>query len=152
MANDIIGVVTIVEDDGYGQQTWKMVTLGTGEILKVKSGRDGVLKAKWGLLQEGVAIKFTMKDFIDKDKIAHPYVQDIETVEDELPEPVKRTTTPVPSVIAPQERGMWWKQLGDDLRSGHIDKETHMGKVIRLRYFAEMFRVLDIDIKEEKAP
>ncbi len=95
MANDIIGVVTSVEDDGYGQQTWKMVTLGTGEILKVKSGRDGVLKAKWGLLQEGVAIKFTMQDYM-KEGVAYPYVQDIETVEGELPASVRAETVPVP--------------------------------------------------------
>ncbi len=45
-----------------------------------------------------------------------------------------------------QERGMWWKQLGDDLRSGHVDRTTSLGKALRKCYFAEMFKVLDITI------
>ena len=132
-----------------------MVTLGTGEVLKVKYGKEGALKAKWGLLQGGVAIHFKMKDFM-KQGVAYPFVDDIEAVDGALLEPVTAETVevpatePLPRTIAPQERGMWYKQLGDDLRSGHIDKSTAFGKKLRLTYFAEMFRVLDI--KEDKAP
>ncbi|KKM89170.1 hypothetical protein LCGC14_1251510 [marine sediment metagenome] len=87
-----IGVITSVEDDDYQGKSFKKVTLGTGEVLKVKYGNGGALKAKWGLLQEGVAIKFTMGDFNGK-----PFVQDIETVEGELPPSVKVETAKVPA-------------------------------------------------------
>ncbi|KKL98707.1 hypothetical protein LCGC14_1821720 [marine sediment metagenome] len=158
MAKDIIGVITSVEDDGYGDKTWKLVTLGTGEVLKVKSGRGDTLRDKWPLLGVGVAVHFKMGDYTSKG-VDYPFVQDIEvtdmaTVASELPPAVEVKTVevppnePTPRAIAPQERGMWWKQMGDDLRSGHIDKNTQMGKVIRLRYFAEMFCVLDIEIKQ----
>ncbi|KKM21380.1 hypothetical protein LCGC14_1635910 [marine sediment metagenome] len=157
MAKDIIGVITSVEDDEYDHKAFKVVTLGTGEVLKVKYGKGGALKDKWPLLGVGVAIHFMMKDFM-KQGVAYPFVEDIEvddltTVASELPEPVKAGTVAVPSKenkvpIAPQERGMWWKQLGDDLRSGHIDISKPFGKTLRLRYFAEMFRVLDIEIKQ----
>lgn len=157
MANDIYGTITSVEDDDYQGKSFKKVTLGTGEVLKVKYGREGALKDKWPILGVGVAIHFKMKDFM-RDGTAYPFVDDIEvtdiaTVASELPDPVKVGTVEVPGAepktIAPQERGMWWKQLGDDLRSGHVDISKPFGKTLRLRYFAEMFRVLDIEIEQE---
>ena len=90
---DIIGVITNVEDDSYDGKEFKKVTLGTGEVLKVKQGRGGDLKAKWGLLQEGVAIKFTMTDFKTPEGVKIPFVSDIETVEGVLP---KAVTPPEP--------------------------------------------------------
>lgn len=95
MANDIYGTITGVEEDEYDHKPFRVVTLGTGQTLKVKQGREGALMAKWGLLQEGVAIHFKMKDYM-KQGVAYPFVDDIETVEGELPEPVKATTIPVP--------------------------------------------------------
>ena len=86
---DIIGVITNVEDDSYDGKDFKKVTLGTGEVLKVKQGRGGDLKAKWGLLKEGVAIRFTMTDFKTPKGERIPFVSNIETVEGVLPKAVK---------------------------------------------------------------
>ncbi|KKN15172.1 hypothetical protein LCGC14_0988610 [marine sediment metagenome] len=166
MAKDIIGLITKVEDDGYGDKTWKLVTLGTGEVLKVKYGKGGALKDKWSLLGVGVAIHFKMKDFMKQGE-AFPFVEDIEvtdisTVASELPPAVEvktvevppelthvRATEPTPRTIAPQERGMWWKQLGDDLRTpGRYDKKGILYRTLDLRYHAEMFSVLAIEIKQ----
>ena len=56
-----------------------------------------------------------------------------------------------PSQISGEEIGMWWKELGEDLRSGHIDRNSSVGKALRLTYFAQMFKVLNIDLKELQA-
>ncbi len=46
------------------------------------------------------------------------------------------------------ETGMWWNQLGEMLRAGDIDKTTVQGKAMRTAYYAEMIRVLGINVKE----
>ncbi len=107
MAKDIIGLITSVEDDDYQGKAFKKVTLGTGEVLKVKYGREGALKDKWPLLGVGVAIHFKMKDFIKQGE-AFPFVEDIEvtdisTVASELPELVKVGGAVIPTTIAPVE-------------------------------------------------
>ena len=103
MAKDIYGTITSVEDDNYQGKAFKKVTLGTGEVLKVKYGREGALKDKWPLLGGGVAIHFKMEDYM-KDGEAFPFVEDIEVVEGELPEPVQVGTTKVPVAgISPAE-------------------------------------------------
>ena len=48
-----------------------------------------------------------------------------------------------------KEQELWWKQLGDDLRSGHIDKTTSQGKLVRRVYFSKMFQVLGIKFEQE---
>lgn len=48
------------------------------------------------------------------------------------------------------EVGMWWNNLALDLRSGYIDKNTETGKQLRIAYFAEMFSVLGIEIKNKE--
>ena len=84
--SDIVGVVTGIKDDSYDGKDFKVVTLGTGQVLKVKHGRDDFLKNKWGLLQVGAGIKFIMKDFTTKDQVKIPFVSDIETVASALPD------------------------------------------------------------------
>ncbi len=113
---DIIGVITSVEDDDYQGKFFKKVTLGTGEVLKVKYGREGALKAKWGLLQEGVAIKFTMKDYTTAENVKIPFVHDIETVEGALPPKVETVKVPE-TPPAPQAVGMLTKEIGDMIRA-----------------------------------
>lgn len=132
--SDIIGVITSVEDDkDYNGKDYKKVVLGTGEELRVKQGRDGKLKAKWGLLQAGVAIKFIMMDFTKPDGVKIPFVSDIETVEGAIPPPVEPTMLPegeevvrkaVASVASsppnPQAVGMFTKEIGDMIRSKYL--------------------------------
>lgn len=65
----------------------------------------------------------------------------------------KQTGTPqiTPQQPAPQELGMWWKELGECLRSGEIDKTTPHGKLLRAAYYAQMFQVLNLKIKKEES-
>ena len=94
--SEIYGSITKVEDDKYGDKDFKVVTLATGQVLKVKQGRDGVLKAKWGILVEGAAVKFTMQDYTKPDGVKIPFVADIEAVANGLKPAVNPNDTPIP--------------------------------------------------------
>ncbi len=117
---EIVGVVTSVEDDSYNGKDFKKVTLGTGQVLNVKQGRDGVLKAKWGLLQEGTGIRFIMTDFTKPDGVKIPFVSDIETVEGALPAPVEPNKGYPEVKPAPQAVGMIAKEIGDMIRAKYL--------------------------------
>ena len=45
---------------------------------------------------------------------------------------------------------MFWKELGEMLRSGDIDKAKPTGKALRKLYYAKMFSVLEIKLKLEE--
>jgi len=77
---DIVGSIVSIEDGSYQGKDFKKVTLGDGTSLKVKYGREGMLKAKWGDLQVGRAYTFVMGDYNGKQ-----FVQDFRKVEDGLP-------------------------------------------------------------------
>lgn len=67
----MIGQIVKIEDDSYEGKDFKKVTLGDGTLLKVKQGREGSLKAKWGELIEGKTYEWTMGSYNDK-----PFVKD----------------------------------------------------------------------------
>ena len=89
--SEILGSIIKVEDDDYQGKDFKKVTLANGQVLKVKYGKEGILKAKWGLLQEGKAIKFTMGDYQGK-----PFVSDIESIAELLKPAVNPNETEIP--------------------------------------------------------
>ncbi len=164
MSEPKVGVITKVEDGSYGDKSWKVITLGTGEVLKVKSGKEGVLRAKWGLLEVGVGMKFTMMDYTLKDGTKAPYVYDIETVANALPtgdhEPemlpqhekeikkaIEEVSKPVETPIAPQELGMWYKEAGELYRAGFLNDDNPVEKKVKQKYFNRLFKVLGIDVQ-----
>lgn len=136
MADMITAVVTKVEDDtDFNGKAYKKVTLGTGQELKVKQGRDGVLKAKWGLLQEGTAIQFIMQDFTKPDGVKIPFVYDIKLVADELQPPTDATILAEHEEVIQEAREavkqpptrseeishhVAMKEIGEGIRSGLI--------------------------------
>ena len=89
--SEILGSITKVEDDDYQGKDFKKVTLVNGQVLKVKYGKEGSLKAKWGLLQEGKAIKFVMGEYQGK-----PFVKDIESIAEQLQPAVNPNETGMP--------------------------------------------------------
>jgi hypothetical protein len=86
------------------------------------------------------------------------YVYSASLVKDGLPPPTTPQPPPMtnvkPSDMPPvkhtsgPETGMWWGQLGEMLRAGDIDKTATSGKAMRTAYYAEMIRVLGINVKE----
>ena len=47
------------------------------------------------------------------------------------------------------EQDMFWKELGESLRCGLVDRTTPRGKVLAGLYFSKMYEVLGIEFKEE---
>ena len=104
MKDNIVGVITSVEDDSYQGKDFKKVTLGTGEVLKVKYGKEGYLKDKWPDLVVGVGVKFELGEYMGK-----PFVKDFkqidlesqpvshETVKEHMPPPTIPKPTPKPT-------------------------------------------------------
>ena len=45
---------------------------------------------------------------------------------------------------------VWYKELGECLRSGEIDKTKPQGRLLRNAYYAEMFRVLGLKFDKEE--
>lgn len=157
---DIVAVITKIEDDEYGGKAFKRVTLGTGQVLKVKQGREGALMAKWGLLKEGVATIFKMKDFTREDGVKIPFVSDIALVADELQPPTKPEILPEHQEViqeareapkyAPQEIGMWWNNLGNRIGDGSIDRDYPNTAVsIKSQYYSKMFKVTGVKPEKE---
>lgn len=176
--SDIIGIIQTVEDDEYQGKAHKKVTLEDGQVLKVKYGREGALRAKWDLLQEGVAIKFTMQEYTNPNGVKFPFVADIATVEGELPE----AKEPAPlleehqKVIdeagidkahelcqealrakpepAPQAVGMITKEIGDMIRSKYLKPLFGDEAYIELIkwYRGQVLGITRIDFEGAKLP
>jgi len=156
MADFIVGVITKVEADTYDNKEFRRVTLGDREEpLKVKQGRDGALKAKWGLLQEGVAIKFIMEEYTNPKGVKFPFVSDIETVEGALPPPVTPKLPAEAKAQLPQakiegaERGMWEKEVGENIRAGLI-KNTGATSPYWHYYWLRMSQVLNVKAENKE--
>ena len=137
-SNISIITVALTEVDQYGNLF--VTPAGGGDKIKIGVKR----KQLHPIFQQGKVIQLHWETYMNK-----PYVSDAKQVAGEdLPAPVIPKVTPLPKEVSGQEVGMWWKQLGDDLRSGHIDRNSSVGKALRLAYFAQMFRVLNINLKE----
>ncbi len=141
---------------------YRKITGTTPDGKEVTKSVFDNLKVAWPLIEkEGntVELKMVQKgqfwNVINIIMADEPWPEGTEAVKPEEVAPPKVEVNkggeqPKEREIAPQERGMWWKQLGDDLRSGHIDKTTSHGKLLRAAYFVEMFRVLNIKIENKE--
>ena len=82
-----------------------------------------------------------------------PFIEHIELVEGELPEPVTRYPPSGPPSKSREDgirEGMWFKELGECLRSGLIDRETPAGKLLERFYKAEMQSVLGFKFEKKE--
>ena len=115
-----------------------------GNKQNIKKGQGGSLEKRWDELDAGVgrAIKLEMSEFK-----GHPFVSSFEWVEDKLVEEAQRK---VESGIAPQEQGMWYKEIGEMYRAGIISNDTPEGKILITAYWARMFIALNIEAKGAK--
>ena len=103
------------------------------------------LKDKWDLCVEGQAIKL-----VKEQKGQYWNVVDVISVADALKpqENMGELKRPQVTDIAPQERGMWYKELGACIREKDIDTTTPEGKLLRSAYYVEMMRVLNIKLEK----
>ena len=138
--------VAMAEKDQYGNLK---VTDNLGNEYKIGAKRDHLFE----LFVQGRAVKITWDNYKNKD-----YVSDAELFDGKPPEEkrIETVTAGVEKVppkpqISGEERGMWWKELGEWLRLKEEDKGANpVWKQLRLVYFAKLFSVCDIEIKDKE--
>ncbi len=142
---DTIIVVGVTRTDDYGS-LW-VTPAGGGDEIKIGEKRSHL----HDLFQQGKAVMLHWATYKNK-----PYVSDAKAVEGELPPSTKPESPPpqqreeLPKVKpAPQELGMWWKELGEMIRAKDIDTTKPSGKAMRTAYYAKMLSILDIKIENK---
>ena len=142
-------VVDTIGSDSYGNLNFMNKE---GKEYKVKQGRRKYFD---DIIKPGLAVKLSFAEYMKSE-----YVYKAELVSDKLPPPTSEATQSssgavekkVPQelpkqAIAPQEKGLWIKELGEMIRTNTFKKETEIGKVGRAFYLAEMCRVLGFSAK-----
>lgn len=147
MADKYLTVDRVEELEKDGEIIGREVFNSGGNSVKVKMGKGGSLKKKWELLDCGIgkAFKFQMGEFK-----GYPFVEDFEEVKDAF-ERKAAERVGATDRVSPQEEGMWWKEVGEGLRSGYIENHTATitYRAIHIAYLAQMLSVLNI--KEGKS-
>lgn len=130
-------------NDIYGKDgeelTGKECFNKNGESVKVKSPKGTNLRERWDELQVGRAYSFDMGEYK-----GFPYVQGFKAVSDKLAE---QATEPE---YAPQEIGMWLKELGNRIGDGSLERDfPKMATKIKGQYYQRMSKVTGIAFKEQ---
>lgn len=143
-------VVDHSEVDGYGNL---IVTSKKGNEYKVSAKRPQLFDE----FQPDIEVVVGYANFMNHDYIAEvtPSGQLVSTntpVKDEKPKPtVAPPTNPPTSRIAGEERGMWWKEVGENFRKGLFDKDDGKnGTMLWHAYQAQMFASLEITFEKKK--
>ena len=121
------------------------------------------LKDSWPLLEVGATLDFTMEkkgQFWNVTAInpagEKPAIKP--SIKPAVP-PVAKTTDsqrtnaeikqPL-TFINPQEKGMWWKEVGENFRAGLLKKDNPAGKYLWQQYIKQMLASLEINIPKEE--
>ena len=141
--SDKVIVVDHTETNEFGDL---IVTDKSGATHKVKAKREELFP----LFVAGRAVKLGMAEYKGFAYIAS--ATSVELPEAETPASI---TTPVakPNKVepAPQEIGMWYKEVGECWRVGKITEQTARGKLRIIAYLTRMDTVIGItEVKEEK--
>jgi len=138
--------------DQYGNFLFKDMA---GAEHKIGANRKDKAKIESIVVaHRGRAVTLVWGEYNNKD-----YIKEVNLVEDVLPESVPASSEPslyVPQIDTPPSKsredaireGMWWKELGECLRSGLIDRATPAGKLLERFYKAEMQSVLGFKIEK----
>ena len=154
-------VVDTVDSNEYGDM---LFTDKEGTNYKVGNKRVQFFE---GVIVSGAAVQLNYAEAYNKEYIYNavqvkgelpeakdpikPELQEDEPTDEALrkmiskgepsPAQLKKPTEKPP---APQEVGMWWKEIGLWLREGKVKEDTPWGKSLKLSYFNEMKRVLPL--------
>ena len=144
-----IFTISRVEDVTYdGKVTGKECFDGEGNSVKVKSGRENVLKNRWDELQVSKTFQFIMGIYQN-----YPFVQDFKPYEGEVPEP--KPTEIAPREISREEsieRHVWFKELGARIGDGSLERDYPKSHVkIKVQYYKRMSEITGVSFKEQKA-
>jgi len=141
---DTIIVVGVTEMDSYGS-LW-VTPQGGGDRIKIAGKRERLHP----LFEQGKAVLLHWETYMNK-----PYVADAKPVEGELPPPSEPIEEYVKEVtarqgIAPQEKGMWWKEVGENFRTGLFKKDEGNGALLWRAYITQMLASLEITIERKE--
>jgi len=105
------------------------------------------LQDKWSLLIEGAYLEFKMEKRGQFWNVVD--ISTAETTEAPAPEEGQPSTTPESKPnYAPQEIGMWMKELGECIRSGQLEKDYPSAHTkIKGYYYKKMSEVTGIPFK-----
>ena len=138
-------VVAKTETDGYGNL---LVTDKEGKQVRVNKKHESLHP----LFEQGKAVELDWQIYQGKD-----YVANARLVEEVLAgEMVVEQLSPVPQVTpraqpAPQEIGMWWKELGNRIGDGSLEKDFPKSSVkIKAQYYNKMSDVTGVALKKEE--
>lgn len=134
--------ITVGEVEGLNEYGDLLFKDEDGNDYKIKSKRDKLFQA----VQEGNKLELHIDTFRD-----HDYISGLTLLEGKAQEAeITKKPAGQASEHSGQETGMWWKELGEMLRSDDIDKTTPMGKALRSAYYAQMFSVLGIKMERKE--
>ena len=143
-----------LEAGDYGD--YMKVTGVDGNGKEVAKNIGEKFKDKWDLLQENATVNIKM---VQRDR--KWYVDDVEPIKIEVDETkiteqqaaVAAKVEPGivgarPRVISGEERGMWWKELGNRIGDGSLDKNYPKNAVrIKAAYYKKMSEITGIDFR-----
>ena len=97
------------------------------------------------------AVKLIFDTVKGKDGKDHDYISGIELLEIQVDgAKITEQQAPQPKTVAPQELGMWWKELGNRIGDGSIDKDFPKSAVkIKGQYYKQMETITGITFKED---
>ena len=99
----------------------------------------------------GRAVEIAYDTVTGKEGKVFDYIKLVEIQVDETELTKQQVVIPVAKTApAPQELGMWWKEMGECIRSGAIDKDfPNMAIKIKGQYYKQMETVTGISMKKE---
>jgi len=121
-----------------------------GDYLKVTAEDDKTYnifdQSLWNLFNDGLAVELMLEKQGRWLNVTGAKPAPKPSAE-EAPAPARITRLE----IAPQERGMWWKEVGENFRSGLFKKDEGSGALLWRAYVAQMLASLEIKLgkKEE---
>ena len=150
MGKDII-VIADTRMDDYGNL---IVVDKAGEETRINKNHSGLHALFQG--SHGRAVSLTWKDYDFKGKTGE-YVDEAVLVdvgdEPETPSEATTATTEPPkgkTPISPQEKGMFWKEVGENFRAKLFDKDDGAnGSLLWRAYMTQMFTSLEIKFEKK---
>ncbi len=96
------------------------------------------------------AVKFTFDEYKGRSYIVGIELLEIQVDKEKITEQQKVMPASQQVKPAPQELGMWWKEMGECIRSGTIMKDFPQSYVkIKGQYYKQMEAVTGISMKKE---
>jgi hypothetical protein len=117
-----------------------IVTTKAGNTFKVNGEKRAHL---FPVFQPGASVIVGYSEYMNKEYVAEANSAGTVVETDKPVQPEKKPESK-PHETAPQERGMWWKEVGENFRSGLFKKDEGNGKLLWKAYVAQMLTVLDI--------